>query len=222
MKRIIYTLCLILALSSCSNQEETPDGYGFLQVSSFGIDTQADVLPLKRSVDNRLQVDICQGASVIRTYDAGAPELDNPIPLPVGSYTLRAHTPGDMYEAADNEAGAPTYSVSTDFNITESNTTAIEPLTARQTNIGVRLQYPEEPFGTAFTKVTCTLTSSSGRTVTIEGIEHPEYTYFNLPPDGKIQYSVYVINTDNEGYTLGPKAFTVQDARNYRITLEWD
>lgn len=59
MKRIIYYLLSAILLYSCTGQE-TPDGYGLLQVSSFGIETQADVQPLKRSADSRLQVDIAR------------------------------------------------------------------------------------------------------------------------------------------------------------------
>lgn len=220
MKKVLFYIISVLLLFSCTEQE-SPDGYGFLQVSSFGIETQAEVQPLKRSVDSRLQVDICQGATVIKTFPAGAPELNSPITLPVGSYTLRAHTP-DMEEAAGNETGNPTYSVSTDFNITEGTTTAIEPLAARQVNIGVLLQYPEAPFGTAFTNVTCTLASPSGRSVTTEGTGNTALTYFNLPENGQLQYTLKVVNTDDETYTLGPKTLPVEAGKNYCVQIDWD
>ncbi len=217
MKRIIYYLLSAILLYSCTGQE-TPDGYGLLQVSSFGIETQADVQPLKRSADSRLQVDICQGATVVRTYTAGSSELDAPISLPVGNYTLHAHTP-DMNEAANNEQGIPVYSVSTDFSIAEGETTAVEPLTARQVNIGILLQYSDELFGTAFSHVACTLTSPSGRTVTIEGFDNTNPTYFNLPDGGQLQYTFSLTNTDNENYTLGPKVIQVESGKNYHISM---
>ena len=133
----------LLALQACSSTGEELSAEGTLRVLPIEVKTEADVEPLStRAVDEALQVDIMQGSTVIRTYDAGSSELNGLISLPVGNYTLYAHSP-QMQEAANDEQGSPTYTVSRDFKIVADMTTTLGNLEATQSNVGVLLQYQE-------------------------------------------------------------------------------
>ena len=127
----------LLALQACSSIGEELSADGTLRVLPIEVKTEADVEPLStRAVDEALQVDIMQGSTVIRTYDAGSSELNGLISLPVGNYTLYAHSP-QMQEAANDEQGSPTYTVSRDFKIVADMTTTLGNLEATQSNVGV-------------------------------------------------------------------------------------
>ena len=212
----IYVLAGGLLAAACTQEEEAAQpatATGHLLVLPIDIETAVDVQPLKRSVDDGLQVDLLQGSTTVRTYAPGDAALDQPLTLPVGNYTLYAHTP-DMNEAADNVQGTPTYSVRQDFQIQADETTTLR-LEATQSNVG-------ELFGTAFTSIACTLTSpSTGRSVTIEGTDNTAPTYFNLPADGRLEYTISATNTDGETFTSPVREITTDTPKNYLIQIDW-
>ena len=219
----IYVLAGGLLAAACTQEEEAAQpatSTGHLLVLPIDIETAVDVQPLKRSVDDGLQVDLLQGSTTVRTYAPGDAALDQPLTLPVGNYTLYAHTP-DMNEAADNVQGTPTYSVRQDFQIQADETTTLR-LEATQSNVGILLDYSDELFGTAFTSIACTLTSpSTGRSVTIEGTDNMAPTYFNLPADGRLEYTISATNTDGETFTSPVREITTDTPKNYLIQIDW-
>lgn len=222
MKHTILYILTAALLSACTAEESMPQGgKGFLALAPIQIETQTEAVPLKRSIDSRLQVDIYQGSTIVRTYEAGAAELGDLISLPAGSYTLTAHTPNTA-EAADNEQGSPIYSVSRTFDIIVNQTTPVTGLAATQVNAGIRVEYTDDLFTTAFTSLTCTLTSPSGRNVAIEGTDNRALTYFNLPSTGTVEYTIHATNTDGETFILGPKTITVDAPKNYYLTVGWE
>ncbi len=223
-KWVAQALCLLTVLvgSSCSsNIGADVEATGMLHVLPIGVKIDEDVQPMTRSVDETLQVDIMQGSTVIRSYDAGSKELDGLISLPVGNYTLYAHTP-DMGEAANDELGAPAYSVSRAFSIIADKTTTLGNLEAVQANVGVLFQFQEDDFS-AFTSFSCTLTSpSTGRSVTIPGVDSRSLTYFNVPSDGVLRYSFRATNQDGETFISATKEVSVSKAGNIYVLVNWD
>ena len=219
----IYVLAGGLLAAACTQEEEAAQpatATGHLLVLPIDIETAVDVQPLKRSVDDGLQVDLLQGSTTVRTYAPGDAALDQPLTLPVGNYTLYAHTP-DMNEAADNVQGTPTYSVRQDFQIQADETTTLR-FEATQSSGGILLDYSDELCGTAFTSIACTLTSpSTGRSVTIEGTDNTAPTYFNLPADGRLEYTISATNTDGETFTSPVREITTDTPKNYLIQIDW-
>lgn len=212
----------LLALQACSSTGEELSAEGTLRVLPIEVKTEADVEPLStRAVDEALQVDIMQGSTVIRTYDAGSSELNGLISLPVGNYTLYAHSP-QMQEAANDEQGSPTYTVSRDFKIVADQTTTLGNLEATQSNVGVLLQYQEQ-FMDLFTSLSCTLSSpSTGRSVTILGTENRDLTYFHVPANGTLQYTFEATNQDGESFRSPVKTISVTEAKNVYVLVNWD
>ena len=88
--------------------------------------------------------------------------------------------------------------------------------------MGILLDYSDELFGTAFTSIACTLTSpSTGRSVTIEGTDNTAPTYFNLPADGRMEYTISATNTDGETFTSPVREITTDTPKNYLIQIDW-
>ena len=212
----------LLALQACSSAGEELSAEGTLRVLPIEVKAEADVEPLStRAVDEALQVDIMQGSTVIRTYDAGSSELDGLISLPVGNYTLYAHSPR-MEEAANDEQGNPTYTVSRDFQIVADQTTTLGNLEATQSNVGILLQYQEQ-FMNLFTSLSCTLSSpTTGRSVTISGTDNRDLTYFHVPADGTLQYTFEATNQDGETFRSPAKTISVTEAKNVYVLVNWD
>lgn len=216
-------LCLLVPLLfSCSSLEDDLQTTGTLRVLPIEVKADVDVQPLTRSVDESLQVDIMQGSTVVRSYDAGSSELDGLVTLPVGEYTLYVHTP-DMSEAQDNVLGVPTYAVKRDFKIVADKTTTLGNLQATQANVGVLLQYQEDDFMECFTSLSCTVSSpSTGRSVIISGTDNHSLAYFNIPSDGKLQYTFIATNTDGETFQSPTKEIKVSVAKNVYVLVGWD
>lgn len=221
MKKILSYLFIICLFISCT-EDNLPEvnAYGQLEILPIEITTETDTEIIKRGVDSQLQIDILQSSTIIRTYEAGSTELNEKISLPVGDYTIIAHTP-NMQEAANNIQGTPTYSVSKEFQIAANATTTIDNLTATQANIGISLDYQDELLTSAFTSVVCTLYSpSTGRTVDITGTDNKNLTYFNVPDNGILQYSFKATNTDGETFTSDTRTIEITTAKNYTIQVQ--
>lgn len=221
MKKILSYLFIICLFISCT-EDNLPEvnAYGQLEILPIEITTETDTEIIKRGVDSQLQIDILQSSTIIRTYEAGSTELNEKISLPVGDYTIIAHTP-NMQEAANNIQGTPTYSVSKEFQITANATTTIDNLTATQANIGISLDYQDELLTSAFTSVVCTLYSpSTGRIVDITGTDNKNLTYFNVPDNGILQYSFKATNTDGETFTSDTRTIEITTAKNYTIQVQ--
>lgn len=219
----VALLCLSVALLfSCSSQEEELRATGTLRVLPIEVKADADVQPLTRAVDESLQVDIMQGSTVVRSYEAGSSELDGLVTLPVGEYMLYVHTP-DMSEAKDGELGGATYAVKREFKIVAGKTTTLGNLEATQANVGVLLQYQEDDFMECFTSLSCTVYSpSTGRSVIISGTDNRNLVYFNIPSDGKLQYTFFATNTDGETFQSPARDIEVSEAKNVYVLVGWE
>lgn len=220
-KKLIYLLFILLTGISCSdNLEQTNTGY--LKMPEISIDTDVEIQELSRStVASDIQIDIYQGSTIIKTYLVGDPALNAPIVLPVGSYKLVAHTP-NMKEAANQELGNPIYYAEGNFTVDADQTTVVEPLVAKQINIGIFLQFTDQLFNTAFTSITCRLQSSSGRTVDIDCQKITDIVYFNLFEEGNLQYTIQATNIDGEEFTLETKNITMEEPKNYYVVVTFE
>lgn len=189
---------LSVALSSCSNPEGQGLRYGYVELAKIDFSVDAEIIPLTRAVDAGLQVQIWQNGALVAGQDyAPGADLSKRIKLPVGEgYTIKAFTP-DQAEAGNDERGHPVYSVESEsFRVVEADITTIS-LVAPQINTGVGVQY-EASFLENFTDIAVTITSESGRIVTIPGSEDSGLRYFKVPVTGKLQYTVKASNADGE------------------------
>lgn len=215
-KKLIYLLFIFLLGVSCTNSlEQSTTGY--LKIQKISVNADVEIQKLSRSnVASDIQIDIYQGATIVKTYLVGDPALNAPIVLPVGSYKLVAHTP-NMKEAANQEVGNPIYNAETNFTVEANQTTVVPPLEAKQNNLGIFPQFTDPLFNSAFSAITCHLTSSSGRLVDVDCKNNTSIIYFNLYEGGEIQYTIKATNTDGEEFILETKTITMDKPQNYYI-----
>lgn len=223
-KVILYIISMAFILASCITDNAIQlEAAGYLKINPIVIDTEVEVSPLTRAVDDRLQIDIYSASTIIKSFQPGDPGLDELIKLPVGdNYRLVAHTP-DMKEAENNALGYPIYSVSHDFVIEKEQTTTISSLVAKQSNIGISVSLNDEVFDTAFQTIECTIFSSSGRSVVIDAKLHSqEKAYFNVSEGTAIGYKIKFINNDDEAFESDIKQLPLDDKiKDYIITVSF-
>lgn len=223
-KVILYIISMAFILASCITDNAIQlEAAGYLKINPIVIDTEVEVSPLTRAVDDRLQIDIYSASTIIKSFQPGDPGLDELIKLPVGdNYRLVAHTP-DIKEAENNALGYPIYSVSHDFVIEKEQTTTISSLVAKQSNIGISVSLNDEVFDTAFQTIECTIFSSSGRSVVIDAKLHSqEKAYFNVSEGTSIGYKIKFINNDDEAFESDVKQLPLDDKiKDYIITVSF-
>lgn len=222
MKKILFFILILYLLLSCTKNDILLDNsIGLLKVKAISIDTDVEVSPLTRAIDDRLQIDIYSASTIVKTFQPGDPGLNEQIKLPVGdNYKLVAHTP-DMKEAENNVLGSPLYSVSHDFVIEKDQTTTVSSLMAKQSNVGVAVSLNDELFNTAFQTIECTITSSSGRSVVVDAKQTQEKVYFNVSEGTVISYKIKFINNDGETYESDVKQLSLGDEiKDYVISVE--
>lgn len=222
MKKILFFILILYLLLSCTKNDILLDNsIGLLKVKAISIDTDVEVSPLTRAIDDRLQIDIYSASTIVKTFQPGDPGLNEQIKLPVGdNYKLVAHTP-DMKEAENNVLGSPLYSVSHDFVIEKDQTTTVSSLMAKQSNVGVAVSLNDELFNTAFQTIECTITSSSGRSVVVDVKQTQEKVYFNVSEGTVISYKIKFINNDGETYESDVKQLSLGDEiKDYVISVE--
>lgn len=188
-----------------------------MQIDHIDWSVEGKVIPLSRAVDAGLQVQVWQNGALLEGHDyVPGTDFSKRIVLPVGSgYTVKAFTP-DQAEAPDEEAGHPVYSVESEaFDVVEADITTIS-LVAPQINVGVTVRY-DEAFTSAFTDITLTVTSESGRSIMIEGITDTGMRYFNLPVSGELSYTIRAINADGEN--MEKTEVLAVEAKNYTIQI---
>ncbi len=212
---ILFFLPVILL--SCSKPERQGQYYGYIEFTKIDFSVDGEVIPLTRAVNAGLQIQIWQNGTLLpgRDYMPGA-DFSKRIVLPVGGgYQIKAFTP-DQAEAGNDETGHPVYSVESEsFRVVEADITTIS-LVAPQINTGVGVRY-EASFLENFTDVAVTITSESGRIVTIPGSEDTELRYFKVPVTGKLQYTVKASNADGE--IMEQTSELEVGAKNYIIKL---
>lgn len=221
MKRILYYFITIsFLLQSCTNDISDSYSVGLLEINPIAVESNVEVSPLSRTVDDRLQIDIYNASTVVKTFQPGEAALDALIELPVGdNYRLIAHTP-DMEEAGNQEAGVPLYSVSHDFIIQKDMVTKVEHLTAKQVNVGIGVNCDDEVFMTAFKSIECIISSSSGRIVTIDVKQPQEKVYFNVGEGVVITYQIKSVNGDGEQFETEVKTLDLEkDTMDYVIDI---
>ena len=107
MVKLKYNTLLLLLLSccmACSNDIElisdsTEEGY--LSLRSFLLEQDGEMIPVTKSVDATLWIDIWHEEAVIEQYEPGT--APDELKLSTGSYQLKAYTLNWEDEAVNNE-----------------------------------------------------------------------------------------------------------------------
>lgn len=196
-KNVLYILLGTFLLASCQ-QEETPSasGEGYLSFAGIEIQNQAVTEVKSRAVDESLTVDLYQGETKIRTLTPE--ELENTIKLEAATdYSLKVYSENYLSDAewTNEEKGEPVYYKEQPFEVEEGKVTSVK-VQVPMVNFAVKLSMPESQ--NWISGYTFTVTSGE-RKVTLQ---NGETAYFPYGENLSFNYSLQLMNIDNEEFTL--------------------
>lgn len=182
---LTWALCALVSLASCEMKDEIFDknqvtgdvGYLNLAVSAQNKVTKAatdeGTSSNSVSVDN-FEVEISNSEGVYRQFDSYT-ELQEAgkITLPVGEYTINAHTPGDIAPKMDH----PYYNGEESLKITKDTETSAKVICTMQ-NTKIQLNYGET-FATVYKSWDITISDGSENILTYDETNlNPAATYW--------------------------------------------
>lgn len=182
---LTWALCALVSLASCEMKDEIFDknqvtgdvGYLNLAVSAQNKVTKAatdeGTSSNSVSVDN-FEVEISNSEGVYRQFDSYT-ELQEAgkITLPVGEYTINAHTPGDIAPKMDH----PYYNGEESLKITKDTETSAKVICTMQ-NTKIQLNYGET-FATVYKSWDITISDGSDNILTYDETNlNPTATYW--------------------------------------------
>ena len=182
---LTWALCALVSLASCEMKDEIFDknqvtgdvGYLNLAVSAQNKVTKAatdeGTSSNSVSVDN-FEVEISNSEGVYKQFDSYT-ELQEAgkITLPVGEYTINAHTPGDIAPKMDH----PYYNGEESLKITKDTETSAKVICTMQ-NTKIQLNYGET-FATVYKSWDITISDGSDNILTYdETTLNPAATYW--------------------------------------------
>lgn len=197
---LTWALCALLSLASCEMKDEIFDknqitgdvGYLNLAVSAQnkvtkaatdeGTSTNSSV-----SVDN-FEVEISNSEGVYKQFDSYAELQDaGKITLPIGEYTVTAHTPGNIAPKMDY----PYYNGEESLKITKETETSAKVICSMQ-NTKIQLNYGET-FATVYKSWDITVSDGSDNILTYDETNlNPAATYW-LIADNVSDISVRIV-----------------------------
>lgn len=197
---LTWALCALLSLASCEMKDEIFDknqitgdvGYLNLAVSAQnkvtkaatdeGTSTNSSV-----SVDN-FEVEISNSEGVYKQFDSYAELQDaGKITLPIGEYTVSAHTPGNIAPKMDY----PYYNGEESLKITKETETSAKVICSMQ-NTKIQLNYGET-FATVYKSWDITVSDGSDNILTYDETNlNPAATYW-LIADNVSDISVRIV-----------------------------
>lgn len=197
---LTWALCALLSLTSCEMKDEIFDknqitgdvGYLNLAVSAQnkvtkaatdeGTSTNSSV-----SVDN-FEVEISNSEGVYKQFDSYAELQDaGKITLPIGEYTVTAHTPGNIAPKMDY----PYYNGEESLKITKETETSAKVICSMQ-NTKIQLNYGET-FATVYKSWDITVSDGSDNILTYDETDlNPAATYW-LIADNVSDISVRIV-----------------------------
>lgn len=182
---LTWALCALVSLASCEMKDEIFDknqvtgdvGYLNLAVSAQNKVTKAatdeGTSSNSVSVDN-FEVEISNSEGVYKQFDSYT-ELQEAgkITLPVGEYTINAHTPGDIAPKMDH----PYYNGEESLKITKDTETSAKVICTMQ-NTKIQLNYGET-FATVYKSWDITISDGSDNILTYDETNlNPAATYW--------------------------------------------
>ena len=215
MKRILYILLALVALTACQQFDltERPSGECILELD---IARAGKPSVASRAVDEDLSVTILNAHGEEYLYiPAGA--IPKKIVLEPGVFTVCAHTENQAtWHTANGGKGEPCYFASQRVEMEYDYHTRVS-MSVPMTNYAVEVDFPEF-FDDLFRTYQFTLKSGNREVVIREG----ERAYFNVA-DGGFTYSLSVINTDGISHAHSPIwFFDVQGGKHYLLRYYYD
>ncbi len=215
MKRILYIILWVIALTACQ-QFEQPESQGGECVLELDIARANSSSVSSRAVDEDLALTILDAhGEEYMYYPAGS--IPNKIILKPGSFTVCAYTENQSsWHTANRGKGEPCYYASQQVLMEHDHRTRIS-MSVPMVNYAVGVDLPEL-FGNLFNSYYFTLKSGDREVVIREG----EKAYFDIS-NGGFFYALSATNSDGVYHEHSPVwFFDVQGGKHYLLRYHFD
>lgn len=213
MKRILYAVVALFALTACQQQNELFEQ----EECMLELDIACAHVPVvtTRAIDVDLAITILDAeGKVYKRIPAG--QVPDVIPMRAGTFTLCVHTDNlDTWKEANGGRGESCYYASEEVTI-QFGEKGFLSMSVPLVNYAVGVELPEN-FDELFTSHLLMLHSGSREVSIKEG----ENAYFDVA-DGGFTYALSVTNTDGASNAHAPiEIASVQSGKKYLISYDY-
>lgn len=212
MKR--YHLIFLLSIFLWSCQDESKEGFGYLQFSS--VELNKTVIPTTKAADGgiteKIAVDLMRGETVVKHVDDWTLLKGESLLLPTGSYIVKAYTADkDMtsvgFESLAYYAGQAVVKV-------EKDVAKPVEVVCKLAQAMVSVNYSDN-FKKSFKAYSCNVENQYGSVNFVQ--DESRAAYF---PAADLEATLSLTNTDNKSFTYGK---TITDVKaQYHYTIKYD
>lgn len=220
---VVLSLCVF---ASCNQEVIQSESYGYLSVSIENDTTEDVVSKADASADDlafALQVLNASGTPVASVDDHRTVTAENPIRLPIGSYSMVAKGGENLNAAFDN----PYYEGRTaeNFRVNPNRTTSVS-LTCTLANTSFSVEFPEG-FSANFTEYEVSVTNGKGESLVLSNAPQAgnkleagldSNAYFAVT--GTLTWELYLKNKEGGEYRATETITGVKAKQHYHLTFE--
>ncbi|MEG2791975.1 MAG: DUF4493 domain-containing protein [Odoribacter sp.] len=208
MKRYYYYIFLLLGLCAC--QDESIDGFGYLQLSS--VELNKTVIPASRAAGEsteRLALDILKNGVIVKHTDDWKTLQGESLLLPTGRYVLKAYSVAKDSMIVGFQ-GQPFY-VGVSEVVVEKDVAKPAEVVCSLAQCMVSVHYTDH-FKQNFKSYTCRVENSYGTADFVQNETRSAYY-----PAAAMTATLSLTNTDNKSFVLTQKIPNVKARYHYNI-----
>lgn len=212
MKR--YHLIFLLSIFLWSCQDESKEGFGYLQFSS--VELNKTVIPTTKAADGgiteKIAVDLMRGETVVKHVDDWTLLKGESLLLPTGSYIVKAYTADKDMTSVGFESLAY-YAGQADVKVEKDVAKPVE-VVCKLAQAMVSVNYSDN-FKKSFKAYSCNVENQFGSVNFVQ--DESRAAYF---PAADLEATLSLTNTDNKSFTYGK---TITDVKaQYHYTIKYD
>lgn len=212
MKKYALYILALFFLVSC--QDETKEGFGYLQFSS--IELNKTVIPTTKTADGeiteKIALDLMRGETVVKHVDDWTLLKGESLLLPTGSYVVKAYS-ADKDMTAVGFDGMAYYTGQADVKVEKDVAKPVE-VVCKLAQAMVSVKYSDN-FKKSFKAYSCNVTNQFGSVNFIQ--DESRAAYF---PAADFKATLSLTNTDNKSFTLEK---TISEVKaQYHYTIQYD
>lgn len=212
MKRYHLIFLLLIFLWSC--QDESEEGFGYLQFSS--VELNKVVIPTTKAADGgiteKIALDLMRGETVVKHVDDWTMLKGESLLLPTGSYVVKAYSADKNMTSVGFESLAY-YAGQADVKV-EKNVAKPVEIVCKLAQAMVSVNYSDN-FKKSFKAYSCNVENQYGSVNFVK--DESRAAYF---PAADLKATLSLTNTDNKSFTLEK---TISEVKaQYHYTIQYD
>lgn len=212
MKRYYLISLMFVLFWSC--QDESKDGFGYLQLSS--VELNKTVIPTSKATDGvtieKIALDLMRGETIVKHVDDWTLLKGESLLLPTGTYVVKAYS-ADKDMTAVGFDGLAYYTGQADVKVEKDVAKPVE-VVCKLAQAMVSVNYSDN-FKKSFKAYSCNVTNQFGSVHFIQ--DESRAAYF---PAADFKTTLSLTNTDNKSFTLEK---TISEVKaQYHYTIQYD